>query len=150
MSTVIPKPCWDAGATLSGNKAGKRIKTLTPQTPNLWKAFPHHVTLRKQEGCHIARCWLQTCLGDIWQTNRRAPTITWYSPSHPWDKPTQLLGKTNHPLKKKRTIKKELKNNTQQRGRVVESASEKGGRARRWYTLELSINKGWKGRMANS
>jgi hypothetical protein len=42
------------------------------------------------------------------------------------------LGRLTHtPAKKKnRTINKELKTNTQQRGAVAESALEKGGRAR--------------------
>jgi hypothetical protein len=53
---------------VEGNKALRRIKTLTPWTPSPQKAFPHHITLRKQVGCHCHR--LQTCLWDTQQTNQ--------------------------------------------------------------------------------
>jgi hypothetical protein len=75
-----------AGATLGGNKAARRIKTWTPWTPSPWKASPHHITMREQEGCHAARSWLQTCLGDIWQTKQVSTKCHTVSPSHPWDK----------------------------------------------------------------
>jgi hypothetical protein len=44
------KPYGDAGATLGGNKAQRRIKTLTFWTPSQWKASPCHITMRKQAG----------------------------------------------------------------------------------------------------
>jgi hypothetical protein len=44
-----------------------------------------HTTLHweKQKGCHATTRQLQTCLGDIQQNNRWAPSVTWYSPTHP-------------------------------------------------------------------
>jgi hypothetical protein len=68
---MIPNPHWDAGSTLGRNKAPTRIKPLISWTPSPWKAFPQHITLRKLEDCHCCHScchWLQTCLGDIWQT----------------------------------------------------------------------------------
>jgi hypothetical protein len=53
-----------------GNKAPRRIKTLTHWTPSPYKTSPCHVTLTKQEGSWAARHRLQTCLGVIWQTKQ--------------------------------------------------------------------------------
>jgi hypothetical protein len=56
---------------------------------------------------------------------------------------------TPHPAKK-RTINKELKTNTQQRGRVAESTPEKREGARSISPHKLSVNKCWKDRRADS
>jgi hypothetical protein len=135
MSSKTPKLHWDAGATLGRNKAARRIKTSTSWTPSLWKASPWHVRLRKQEGGHAARHWLQTCLWDIQQINRWAPSITQFFPSHPRINQHRPLGRlTQSPLHthKNLTINKELKTNTQQRDGVAGSAPEKGSRARNY------------------
>jgi hypothetical protein len=77
----------------------------------------------------------------------------WYSPATPrinqhtpWQ--TDAPSKTNK--QKTWTINKELKANTQQRGGVAGSTPERRGEARSWSPYKLSVNKGWKGRRANS
>jgi hypothetical protein len=63
------------------------IKTWTPWTPSPWKASLCLLILWNQEA---SCCWQpepQICLGDIWQTKKLEPSVTWYFPSHPWDKP---------------------------------------------------------------
>jgi hypothetical protein len=142
MSSINQKYCWDTGATLSRNKAPRRIETSTLWTPSpealnsdtlKWKASPCHITLRK-EGSQAARCWLQTCLGDIQQTNRWAPSITWYSPSHPRDKPAKPPGQTDPLLckrtKQNKTKSKELNTNKQKREQGAVGTQEKWGGAR--------------------
>jgi hypothetical protein len=37
-----------------------------------------------------------------------------------------------------------------ERGRIIESAQEKGGKSKELISAELSVNKCWKGRKANS
>jgi hypothetical protein len=63
-------------------------------------------------------------------------------------------GQTDSPpaTKKKKnwTINKELKTNKHQRCRVAENAPEKWGGTRSRYIQELSVNKGWKDRIADS
>jgi hypothetical protein len=54
--------CW--GHTWQKKKKKtRRIKTDTTN-PQPVQNSPHHITLRKQEGSHTARHWLQTCLGE--------------------------------------------------------------------------------------
>jgi hypothetical protein len=57
---------------------------LNPQ-PIQSLSMPHYT--EKRGGSDITRCQLQICLGYIWQSNRWAPSVTWYFHSHPWDKP---------------------------------------------------------------
>jgi hypothetical protein len=149
MSSETPKPCWDTGATLSKNKAAKRIKTSTSWTPSPWKA-PHamlHWENRK------AAAPSDTYSKPAWEKLGR-PTGE-HQASHGF--PPATPGINQHiplsrlpPNKKTWTINKELETKTQQRGRVAESAPEKGGGARSWSFQELSVNKGWKGRRANN
>jgi hypothetical protein len=55
---------------LGRKKAPRGLRASTPLTPNMYKASLHHITLRKQEDSSVTRCWHQTCLEDIQQTNR--------------------------------------------------------------------------------
>jgi hypothetical protein len=74
-----------------------------------------------------ASCWLQTCMGDIWQTKQVRtkchmviPTATHginqHSPWADWPPPT----------KKSWTINKELKTNTQQKGQTLKAHQRRG------------------------
>jgi hypothetical protein len=56
----------------------------------------------------------------------------------------------NQTNKENWTINKEQKTNTQQRVQGAVSAPEKKGEARSWSPCELSVNKGWKSRRADS
>jgi hypothetical protein len=83
----VSKPCWDTEATLGGNKAARRIKTLTPWTPGPWKASLFLLTLWNPEASCCCQPEPQIYLGDIWQTKKWESSVMWYFPSHPWDKP---------------------------------------------------------------
>jgi hypothetical protein len=96
-----------------------------------------------------------------WETFSRPTGETQMSHSIPPATPTRnqhsSLGRLTTPPPTKQqqqqqktwTINKELKTNTQQRGRNSERAPKKGGEARSWSLHELSVNKCWKGRRAD-
>jgi hypothetical protein len=77
-----------------------------------------------------------------------------FPPAIPRINPHSLLDRLTLPWKKTKQnnwmINKELKTTTQQRGRGAVSTPEKGGGARSWSQRELSVNKGWKCRRADS
>jgi hypothetical protein len=109
MSSVTPKPCWDARPTLGRNKAARRIKTSTTWTPSPWKASPRHITLRKQEGSHHHQMPAPNLLGrhsadqtGEHQASRGIP------PATPGIKQHRPLGRLTPP-QKDWTINKELK-----------------------------------------
>jgi hypothetical protein len=85
-----------------------------------------HAMLHWENRRAANRHLLQTCLGDIWQPNMWVPSVTRYPPAcginqhSPLDRLTPPCKK-----KKKRTINKELKTSTQQRGQEAESTPEK-------------------------
>jgi hypothetical protein len=107
---------------------------LTPWAPSSWKASPCHIKLRKQEGFrhpqtpapNLRGRWLADQTGEHLASRGISPATLGINQHRP-------LGRLTlpHPCKKKKTwtINKELKTNTQQRGRAAESTPEKGGGA---------------------
>jgi hypothetical protein len=53
MSSGNERPCWDAGDTFGWGTTPGRAEILTPWAPSLWKASPHHDTLKEKVGCHL-------------------------------------------------------------------------------------------------
>jgi hypothetical protein len=143
---------------LAGKKNKKGSKLWHPEPPSQYKASPHYVTLRKQEGSHAARhqhqiCQTpcQTCLGDIRQTNRWAneqhtvfprPLLGWTSIA-PWtDWPPA-------PLEKKLNNKQGTEKECTAKGAGCTKCTGEEGRGRELISMQtfskqrLERQKGW-------
>jgi hypothetical protein len=84
----------------------------------------------------------------LYRPNRWAPCVTQNSPSHPWDKPAQPLGRMT-PLKKKKKPKQQKVNcilAQQQKGQKCWKCTGERGESKELISAQLSVNKLWKGR----
>jgi hypothetical protein len=85
LSSMTPKPPWDVGAILRGNKTPIRIKLSTSWIPNPWKVSPCHVTLRKFGAIYaIATASSKSVCVSINRTNGWAPHTMWNFSIDPW------------------------------------------------------------------
>jgi hypothetical protein len=67
-------PCWDTVDTLGWGKAPGRAETSAPWTPSLWKASPHHNTLKEQAVLHPHTA--TACLPAHWASTMLARQAT--------------------------------------------------------------------------
>jgi hypothetical protein len=146
MSSVNQKSCWDAGVTLGWKKSPRRSKTFTPWTPSPYKASPHHIILNQMLAPNLLGRHSAYQTSEC-QASCNIPPATLGINQHSY------LGRLTPTLQKKTwRVNNELKTNTQWRGWGAVSSPEMGcgGRARSRSPRELSVNKGWKGRRADS
>jgi hypothetical protein len=136
--------------TLSGNKTPRRIKTSAPEPLACRKLLQPHYT-EKTRGFPPPP---DAGSKPAWETFGRPtsePQESWqYSPGINQHSPWADWHPLPPPTPQKKWINNNLKTSTQQRGWDTESTPEKWGGARSWSPLELSINKGWKSRRADS
>jgi hypothetical protein len=126
-------------ATLSEHKAPRRIKILTPWTLAHGRFL--HATLQWEN--RWAPLLPDACSKPAWETfgrpNRWATSITWYSPSHPWDKPVYYPRQTDTPPKNEWTMNWKLAHS--RRVGKSESTPEKEGKSKGLISIKNSLNK---------